>query len=327
MVSPTSQRLTVVSALLAVGTWALATGHSTPARAGDDRVELGEVDWLRDFERAKERSRESGKPLFVLFTEVPGCSTVRGYGRRVLANRLVADAIEEAFVPVAIFNNKKGEDRRVLESFGEPTWNNPAVRIVGPDREAHAPRLYGDYSVAATVRTMIRGLENADREVPTYLELLAREKASKGHRETALFGMYCFWSGEAALGRLEGVIRTRPGFLEGGEVVEVTYDSSVTSLSKLARRARQRDAAARVFVRDRSRLDDAREVFGKSAAVTDDSFEYAADDDNHALEGTVLESLRMTPLQTTRVNSAVAAARDPSPYLSPSQRRTAQQTH
>ncbi|MFB6352081.1 MAG: thioredoxin family protein, partial [Bradymonadaceae bacterium] len=229
-----SVMLVTVSVL--VGAW-FGPGLQT-VQAADRPEELGAVDWHRDFEEAKALAEKTGKPMFVLFTEVPGCATVRGYGRRVLGNRFVAEAIEEEFVPVAVYNNVQGEDRRVLKSFGEPSWNNPAVRIIRPDREALAPRLYGDYSVAATVETMVTALGETDGGVPGYVELLHRQHAAAGETETAIFEMYCFWSGEAGLGRLEGVVQTRPGFLEGTEVVEVTYDPDRTVLAELARRAR-----------------------------------------------------------------------------------------
>jgi hypothetical protein len=35
-------------------------------------VELGTIDWRRDFDAALEEAREKEKPLFVLFQEVPG---------------------------------------------------------------------------------------------------------------------------------------------------------------------------------------------------------------------------------------------------------------
>ena len=35
-------------------------------------VELGAIDWLRDFDGALEQARKSGKPMLVLFQEVPG---------------------------------------------------------------------------------------------------------------------------------------------------------------------------------------------------------------------------------------------------------------
>jgi len=38
----------------------------------DPRPELGSVKWQRDFEAAKKSSQASGKPLLLLFQEVPG---------------------------------------------------------------------------------------------------------------------------------------------------------------------------------------------------------------------------------------------------------------
>ena len=43
-----------------------------PATAADPPVELGAVDWGRDLEAAKKTSAETGKPILVLFQEVPG---------------------------------------------------------------------------------------------------------------------------------------------------------------------------------------------------------------------------------------------------------------
>lgn len=36
------------------------------------RVELGTVKWNRDLDAAKKLSQQSGKPLMILFQEVPG---------------------------------------------------------------------------------------------------------------------------------------------------------------------------------------------------------------------------------------------------------------
>ena len=35
-------------------------------------IEQGTVDWLRNFDDAIGKSKETGKPLFVLFQEIPG---------------------------------------------------------------------------------------------------------------------------------------------------------------------------------------------------------------------------------------------------------------
>ena len=42
--------------------------------------------------------------------------------------------------------------------------------------------------------------------------------------EKAIFSMYCYWTGEAALGRVPGVVASGIGSLGGSEVVEVEYD-------------------------------------------------------------------------------------------------------
>ena len=60
----------------AVGSIVVATGLEP---AGDDdnvsfrkHVELGNVHWHRDLERGKTVANSTGKPIFLLFQEVPG---------------------------------------------------------------------------------------------------------------------------------------------------------------------------------------------------------------------------------------------------------------
>ena len=60
-------------------------------------VELGEVHWHRDFEKGKSIARDTGKPMFVLFQEVPGCQTCRDYGSRPMSHPLIVEAIEDLF--------------------------------------------------------------------------------------------------------------------------------------------------------------------------------------------------------------------------------------
>jgi hypothetical protein len=57
--------------------------------------------------------------------------------------------------------------------------------------------------------------------------------AAPARTRTALFNMYCYWTGEATLGRVPGVVKTRIGELSG-EVVEVEYDPAQTDVGKMA---------------------------------------------------------------------------------------------
>ena len=49
----------------------LSTGPAV-SDAPNQRVELGRVHWMRDIEQAKGVSKKTGKPIFMLFQEVPG---------------------------------------------------------------------------------------------------------------------------------------------------------------------------------------------------------------------------------------------------------------
>src|SRR4051812_11095601 len=156
-------------------------------------AELGRVPWLRDFDAAVRMSRETKKPLLVLFDEVPGCETVLGFGREVLSDAKIVEAITRNFVPVAVFNNVGGADAKVLQSFSEPTWNNPVVRIIDADRKPLAPRFEGPYSLEA------------------FLRVLAAVRLSTNEKVT--LSAACFWECEARLGKIEAVRASRVGFL------------------------------------------------------------------------------------------------------------------
>lgn len=251
--------------------------------------ELGTIEWRRGYDAAKAEAERSGKPLFVLFDEVPGCSTVRGYGARVLSHPLIREAVEEHFVNVVVYNNVGGDDRRVLNAFDEPTWNNPAVRILNGDGRALAPRLYGDYTVAATAWTMVRALESAGKPIPTYLELLAAPRTA----ERATYQMYCFWSGEVALGGVDGVVATKPGFASG-EVVRVDYDPEQVSLDELDRVARRANAKR----------------------VSNTGFSSSRKDDKYQLRRSLLRFVPMTETQASRVNAALGSRSNAIVFLS-----------
>jgi peptide-methionine (S)-S-oxide reductase len=51
--------------------------------------------------------------------------------------------------------------------------------------------------------------------------------------QTATFGAGCFWGVEAAFRQVEGVTRTRVGYSDGTEVVQVTYDPDRVSYDEL----------------------------------------------------------------------------------------------
>jgi len=247
--------------------------------------ELGLVSFSRGYEAAAARAKAEGKPLAVLFDEVPGCSTVLGFGRDVLSHPLIADALEREFVAVAVYNNVAGDDRRVLERFGEPSWNNPVLRLFTPDGKQLA-RL-ATPSLAQVTQGLNDALGASGRPVPGYLSLLADETRG-GTPHT--YAMGCFWEGEASLGRVEGVTKTRTGFVKGREVVEVTASGDARAL----------DAAAA----------------GRGYTPVSGALSPSPGDDKKQLQSTRYRFVPLTPLQKTRINSA---PKDGERWLSPRQ--------
>jgi hypothetical protein len=269
--------------------------------------ELGLVRWGRDLDAALAGSRSTGRPVLVLFDEVPGCATCRGFGAEVLSHPLIADAIESEFVPLFVANCRPGRDAEWLARFGEPAWNNPVVRFLdarGHDVIARADELYSPHEIAARLAEALRA---AGRPVPGYLAL-AIEETQTAHRREATFGMFCFWEGEARLGSLPGVLDVRAVHTGGGEGVRVTYDESRLSYPALVRAAGEQRCAVRA---------------GDGGAA---EREAAGDDHLHALAASPLRWLPLTPMQAMRVNAALAAGRDGLEFLSPRQRELARRT-
>lgn len=310
----------------------MSASMNQPAQAGSNSLpapalatveqprELGAVPWLRDFKAAQAASRQSGRPMLVLFDEVPGCHTCVSYGEQTLSHPLIVDAAATLFTPVAVFNNIEGADRATLKSFDEPEWNNPVVRIMNADRRMLTPRIDGDYTLVGIANGMVAAIESAGGTAPQYLTLLAFEsEARRAGTERATFAMHCFWEGEARLGAIEGVIETSVGFLDGMEVVEVQFDPRALSFDELLTQARKIECAHRVFTRSDAQQQVASKAMGNAAARTDAPIQASAKDAKYYLGLSPLGGVPMTPLQAARVNAAISARADPEPWLSPSQ--------
>ena len=262
-------------------------------------VELGAVNWLRDLDAGRAEAQKSGKPLLILFQEVPGCSNCTRYGSVTLSHPLIVEAIESCFVPVCIYNNKGGKDGETLQAFHEPAWNNPVVRIVrAGDRSDLAPRMSDFRSSAALASGMIQALEKTGAAAPAYLQLLEEELlARESALETATFSMYCFWAGEGAFGSIPGVVETAPGYQDGREVVRVTYNPAVVQ---------------------KSELESLTQPKGISACTRNDGFR-SDREPKYYLAQTPWKYVPMTSLQACRANSLVGQGKAPEPVLSPRQ--------
>lgn len=96
-------------------------------------VELGLlIDWnyASDLESVIQKSKEEKKPILILFQEIPGCSGCQQYGKNVLSSKVIYEIITNNFIPIAIYNNRGGKDKEILDRFKEQSWNYPVLRIV-----------------------------------------------------------------------------------------------------------------------------------------------------------------------------------------------------
>lgn len=263
-------------------------------QAQNNPIELGAVHWLRSYDETQTKSKKEGKPILILFQEVPGCETCRNYGSDVLTHPLLVEVIETAFIPLAIYNNKGGHDAEILKRFQEPAWNNPVVRVVDSEGSNILPRLSGNYSAAGLTTLLNNALIKQKGKAPLYLQLLADEmSAQQKMTSKATYSMYCFWTGEALFGKLNGVIKTTAGFEGGKEVVVVEFNPAIISKAELDKIAQSQ----------------------KCAVSAGGSFRADATP-KYYLSNSEYKVVPMTEIQKCRVNSALAEKQDPRAFLS-----------
>lgn len=285
----------------------------------NQHVELGKVAWERDFEKGLVQSKTEDKPIFLLFQEVPGCSTCRNYGGNVLSHPQIVEAIETLFVPVAIFNNKGGKDAKVLKMYNEPSWNNPVVRIVDADKKNIVNRVSGNYSALGIVHAMVFALQKEEKVIPAYLSLLKQSlEAEVSGTETATFSMYCFWTGEKKLGGVDGVLETQPGFMNGQEVVKVKYNPILISYENLVEEAKEAKCASHVYTENQTQTLLAEKVIGENSTSKKSKFRLDKEP-KYYLSKSVYRFIPMTQFQATKVNVKIGNRHSPDEYLSPRQ--------
>ena len=280
-------------------------------------VELGRINWLRDMNQAVAAAKKTGRPMMVLFDEVPGCSTCRNFGAGPLSHPIVLDA-SRLFVPVAVYNNVKGEDAQVLKRFGEAAGNNPVVRFTDADGKDLIGRSMPDWKAQTLVKRMREALVAAKRNVPPWLALVADEYAP-AKKETAAFAMFCYWTGEKSLGAIHGVLATRTGQIGHSEVVEVDYDPTKVSYARLLEQARQMKCATKVFARNDEQMKTAKAAVGSAAERSDAKIDTNTQQQYHLFHRPAYYYLPLTALQATKANARIADNASPDELLSPRQ--------
>mmetsp|Transcript_2689 Transcript_2689/g.4892 ORF Transcript_2689/g.4892 Transcript_2689/m.4892 type:complete len:357 (-) Transcript_2689:141-1211(-) len=201
------------------------------------------IAWVRNVGEALRRSRQTGKPVFLLFIEAPGCDVCGQFGKRVLGNDRLAEAIETLFVPCLV--NKLGlsaMDRDASVRFKENKNGNPIVRFF--DSQEHElirrkSNLWYGYEIASRMETVLRRF-NGCNGCPEWFSEFRREldlnyiaRTRRSHVERAIFVVDDYFMGQSAVGRLAlpehgsyPIISTRCSHFDLLKTVEVKFDSS-----------------------------------------------------------------------------------------------------
>lgn len=283
-----------MKALRRIASFAIFTSAAVFAES-DNPIEVGTVKWGRDLPEALAASKESGKPVFALFQEVPGCAGCKQFGKDVLSDPSIVKAIEKDFIPLLIHNNKSGKDAEVLKQYGEKAWNYQVVRFLGADGKDLIPRKDKVWTAAGLEPRMKQALAKA-----------AEPATAKTETKRLALCQACFWNGEMKIGAIPGVLRTEAGFFDGREVTLAEYDPNLTSLAEIVKKAEAEGVASAVY------LDDPEELPG-SKKLTSAYRTAPADDQKKQIQGTPFAKLDLTHEQATKVNAY--ARKDPDKAL------------
>lgn len=297
------------------------SSHTLAAELDANPAEVGDVTWRRDYPGALAAARESGKPIFLFFQEVPGCIGCQTFGQTVLKDPLLVEAIEDEFIPVLVYNNRlTGMDAKLLKHFGEPSWNYQVIRFIDADQKDIIARRDRVWDLAGLAARMGQALEALDRPVPRYLQALAQEN-DMDHLATAIFSTACFWTGEHLLGRIDGVVWTEAGWYGPREVTLVRYHSQVIDLAGLVEQAAQSRCAQAVYANSGSNRENLRLPLKPLEA---ERYRLASKSDQKRQLQLWLQkhqTLYLSPMQLTRLNAIMPENETQAlSWLSPSQR-------
>lgn len=257
------------------------------ARAAEaNPTAVGSITWSRDLPEALASSKKSGKPIFLLFQEVPGCAGCQQFGKDVLSDPAIVKSIESNFIPLLIHNNKPGKDAEILKQYNEPAWDYQVVRFLGSDGKDLIPRKDHVWTAA----------ELAPR-IKAALEKFGKPQAAAAPKTARLaICQQCFWTGEMKIGAIKGVTRTEAGFLDGKEVTLVEYNPADISPAEIFKQAELDGVGAAAYLEDPSQLQGSKKLTaGYSPAP--------ASDQKKQIQGTPFQKLTLTPEQATKVNA------------------------
>lgn len=273
--------------------------------------ETATIPWLNDLDAALTQSKASGQPILALLHDAPDCADCRSIGHELTSQPLLAEAADDEFVPLRLNTHQS-------QHFTTPSTPLRFLNTAGQ------PLLLPTSHPLSMAQQMAHALHAANRSVPRYLQVLAMEQDVSKHKRSA-FAMFCYWIGEYELGKIEGVISTEAGWLEGREVTLVNYHKDQLALPRLAQKAAEVKCAQKVFAPTQQE----RQLLSSSSnrlvvGTLDDRYRKAKpSDQKKQIQRWDLSSVPgLTPMQLTKLNAfAPDNHRRALSWLSPRQRQ------
>lgn len=290
--------ITIVASLMAANGDAIKPSPEAPT-----------MPWLDDLDLALSQSKASGRPVLALLHHAPDCTSCESMQHELSSHPLLAEAAADEFVPLRLNPN---DSQRLATSGPHLIFLNAAGKSLLPSTSDRI------------ALQMKRALHAANRPVPRYLQALAIERDVSKHKRSA-FAMFCYWVGEYELGKIEGVVSTEAGWLEGREVTLVNYHEDQLALPQLAQKAADVKCARKVF----APTEQERQMLTSSSTrlvvgTLDDRYRKAKpSDQKKQIERWDLSGVPgLTPMQLTKLNAFAPDDRQRAlSWLSPRQRR------
>ncbi len=287
------------------------TGSRAGAPKRSDHPAL--IAWLDVLDVALAQSQTSGKPVLAILQDTPHCANCQSFQRDVATHPLLTEAIADEFIALKLdrrqYQGPATDSRRLLflNTAGQP--------LIPSSVQAESPN-----DIASR---MIQALKASQRPVPNYLHAASMELDTAQHKQAA-FAMLCYWVGEYELGKIDGVVATEAGWIEGREVTLVRYHQDQLTLLDLARKAAEVKCARKVFAPTESEQREISASTRLTVGALDERYRIAkqSDQKKQIQHWNLAGVSDLTPMQLTKMNAL--APDDPKralEWLSARQRR------
>ncbi|KAI2504506.1 peptide-methionine (S)-S-oxide reductase [Fragilaria crotonensis] len=272
------------------------------------------------FHQALEESRDTDKPVILLFQAMHGAPDAIAMGKSVLSHPLLIEAAESLFIRVIVdIAGTTPDDAQLLARYHENCHHGTVIRIVNCKGHDLAVKLEGIRCSVANIAKAMRGvLDRKGLKVPKYLKLLEAEclapvdipsKASTAN--AVVFKTKQSTKAEIDFAELKGVVAVECGKLSRSKAVKVTYNPEVIDCKEVFLHAYSVMSVESVHWTNVRQMQALQSEFGNLDAppLLDElgSAPFSrGKDPKHFLRTTLLRYVPLTSLQALRANLAIS---------------------